>query len=450
MRQSVSASTPLSRFINLLVLALVFFIPISISFVLVIIKAKTGRLSQAASNIAGKLVMTPSQPLHVSVFDFLNFALLMLLIIFFINNKQLFLRYLKKLSSNIIWVIAFIAWGGTSLLANFHAYTHTQWLVCLLYLLKFSSVLLVYFYVMFYFSFGGVFSRLVKTVLLSVFIAAILGVASWYHPSFNTVIIRDRESYFGVLSLLVLFIFNALEWQCQGKYQLSKPWIWFAFVNLVLATFMIINCEKRGVVLAFLLACTFLFLLLRKLRLYFLFVFIGIILAAPQLNHMYHSIFANDNKIYSWEGISPRFSERLRASELSRLLPVDTSYSVTARVARSLESMHLIRNAPIMGVGFWGVQYIYNFLPDTMYFQVLVEMGVVGAGILLIFLFLIMFKSIKLVFRKNFIGYVVLSFLSFFLIAGASANTLYISNVIAICWLFIALLDTYYYQLQEG
>lgn len=224
----------------------------------------------------------------------------------------------------------------------------------------------------------------------------------------------DRMETFGALILVIIFLF--LVYQTENmhiKMTCLKKLTYYAAVFF--ATIAILTSGKRGVelscliTLAALLLSTKLDVIKRGAGLKFVAV-IGVFLCLPNIyidynrsaNLEYNAIYGtsyNSIIVDAYNTINPKKNDTISKSQ-DALVPVTSNeilipivsnldYSGAERVGKLIKTVGLIFDNPFFGIGFYGVRYRYDFLPDSI-FQVILECGAIS-----FFLLLVIFIMIK-------------------------------------------------------
>ncbi len=320
---------------------------------------------------------------------------------------------------------------------------------------------------MFFVRTKGSYVKLIIAFAIGGGIAAVIGLINTHTGWFSGIFVFDRIEFYGILALFIPIGFFILELYYQQNF--SRCWKkWLLNGVIFIASVAILTCGKRTVMLGFIVGFIFVFLRLlnrRNILVYSLLIlsifaasFFSISSQVTRTFELKRAIttisatgFHNSavkQKVPFGSGLAPGIERRFQQSWLARFPIKGLDYSVTARLARWLVSTDMFKKHPMIGIGFYGVQYVDGFLPDNTYFQVLLESGLVG-----LFLFFMIIgagfyssrKCIRFGARdKTFIktyGIVWQGMTITFLVMGLGANVFYVFNLIGIYWIFTALLE---------
>ncbi len=448
----------LDRAIHCLIFLLVFFLPIDLKFTVGFVRGHHERVGQSAINIHNALTFVSQQALHLKITDII--CLFLFVCISFAIAKDW--RIIKKFHSAIYcFIVGFILLTAFSLFYHHAYYSAAQFKVCVLYLFKFAEVSLFYLFTLYFLKTKGAPVRLITAFILGGGMAAMIGLIQNYTGWFSDILVFDRVEFYGILAFFVPFAFCLFEIYGQkNSFQSWKKWLFYYLI--LIASIAILTCGKRTVMLGFLVGLIFILLRLvnrRNILAYGLLILSVLIVSFVSLSSQFTRTFDNEvattishqivkQRVPLGQGLAPRFERRLQDSWLARFHINGLNYSVTSRLARWFYSTDKFKKHPIMGIGFYGVQYVYGFLPDNTYFQVLLESGLIGLFIFFIIICSGFYYSIKCIcfsvrdkpFNKIY-GIVWQGMTITFLVMGIGANVFYIFNLVGLYWIFTALLE---------
>jgi len=132
--------------------------------------------------------------------------------------------------------------------------------------------------------------------------------------------------------------------------------------------------------------------------------------------------------------LAPQYIARLKDSWLAAVSIPGLDYSITERLARWFVAYDHILERPLIGIGFFGSPYVYNFLPDSVFLQVMIETGIIGTlavGVFMVRSWVFSNSSESMAsgrelgvgFKAAFIAMMVM---------GVAANTFYVFNLFGV------------------
>lgn len=341
------------------------------------------------------------------------------------------------------FLVLFAGIGLVALLLNASSYSTAQFSVSLLYLAKFLEVSLIYVFVLVFFRYGGGVPVLLRPVVIAGFVAALLGLFYSFGGSSVGWLIQDRVQFFGTLALLTMISLSIVlsPNPVQPVIGLSRINLWLISA---LMTISIYSCGKRTVIIGFIAGLTYLHIkylsrrIWRKIVVSYL-VFLG--MGSPFLLKQVTRSFNSEGE-HIWDGLETKYADRLMESPIAQVNIPGLDYSITARIGRWFVSFDRILEHPFLGIGFFGSPYVYDFLPDSAFFQILIETGIIG------FLLLGAFMVRSWLFSNKTAGGMPCSrelgigFQGAFvviMIMGLSANSIYIFSLLGMFLAFAAL-----------
>jgi len=421
------------RFFRALIPALVFFLILDIEFSVGSIGGGGERVGNSSTLVNGTLVTSQSQGIGVKVSDVLIF-LLFLSTLILMGVSRVHARIGKSAGVNFLLLAGFVATSLLALVLNKGHYSQAQWLVSLAYLTKFLEVSLVVLFLSMHFRLGGDARPILKATVQGGAIAAVIGLVNPFVEIFFGWFIQDRVHYYGVLSLLSLLWFSALLSPLQVREYFGVPRMFLWAVTLC-SSISVLICGKRTVAVGFI--CGFLYVVscyrsIRNFRKTFALIAIFILATGPFLMEQLERSFGRESQ-YLWEGLSKEYSSAISDSWIASVSIPGLDYSMTERLGKWVVATQAFLSSPVIGVGFWGAPYVYNFLPDSAPFQLLVETGLIG-----IVLIAILFLRTWRVSRDNVrgapghaFGIGVRGGIIVILVMGLTANTIYIFGLFA-------------------
>jgi hypothetical protein len=376
-----------SWLIQLLVPLLLVFLLFDLEYTVSIIQGQGERLRHSMILVNGALVPAGFVNVPVKMSDLIIFIIIIVLLIRFIVYRALPIVERTDLYHHGFLVL-FAGIGFSGLLLNAASYTTAQFSVSLLYLAKFLEVSLTYLFVQAFFKAGGSVPGLLRPVVIAGLVAAILGLfyslgglsAGW--------LFQDRVQFFGILTLLAIICLGIVLSPdfIQPIIGLSRKNLWLI---TALMTVSVYACGKRTVIVGFMSGVTYLHAKYlnrgnwRNIVLsYLVFLVVGLPFLLEQVTR---SFFTRESK-HIWEGLAPEYSARLMESPLAPVSMPGLDYSITERFGRWFVAFDRFLEHPFMGIGFFGSPYVYNFLPDSAFLQVMVETGIIGALVVAVFM----------------------------------------------------------------
>jgi hypothetical protein len=425
-------------------------------------------LGQSSILVGDALHKVYEVPVPIKLLDVVTLILTILLI----SRRKIIFSEIKSAYENNAWrwllfiVGLFYFWAAISILVNVQEYTEPQLLIMGLHLVKLIQVTLV----------GVIMALLVREnpiheisgpLLLGFLLASgvlILNKLGWIVIGTAA---GDRMETFGgiIIGIAMIFHFHRAETR-EGEVSALKQLLYVATV--IVATIAILTSGKRGITVVYL-ACIPFFLLsglfssktIRRNLQYALLV--GFIFSLPNIASDYQSTFEQPynalhgtvyrNEIvslYEKFGSKPAEGRPYWKTEEYRVPFVSNlDYSGAERIGKFIKTIKLSVENLWSGSGFWGVQYKYEFLPDTS-LQVLLETGLIGAALLLLMLYWFWHGTAESRFHEN--GHAtahILVVLVALTILGVFCNPFYMSRLVMM-WMFIAFLFVYPRKLARG
>lgn len=368
----------MSRLIRLLVPLLVVFLLFDLEYIVGTILGQGERLRHSMILVNGVLVPADFINVTVKMSDVITFSIILVLLARIGFNRAPPILERADLY-HYGFLVLFAGIGFAALLLNASLYTTAQFWVSLLYLLKFLEVSLIYIFVLAFFRMGGNTSTLFKPIMIAGGIAAILGLFYSLTGLSAAWLVQDRVQFFGIMALLAMICLGIVlsPNSIQTIIGLSRTSLWLI---IALMTVSIYACGKRTVIVGFLAGLTYLHVKYlsrntwRKIALsYFVFIVAGLPFILKQIARSF-----DRESQHIWEGLAPQYSARLMESPLASVTMPGLDYSITDRFGRWFVAYDHILEHPLMGIGFFGSPYVYNFLPDSALFQVMIETGIIG------------------------------------------------------------------------
>jgi hypothetical protein len=442
MYQKPSQKRYIFRPVFILTLLIVFFLPLDPEIEIATVASDSERIGYSHNLVDGVLVQSESKGIGVKLSD-----LMILMFFFFIVIMR---RHLRQFVFDLdfrqyVFLLVFLAAGFLSLLINIESYSAKQEMILLLYLAKFAEITTIFIIVRYYLFLGYSYRTLIKVFLLSCGLLAVLSIVNkhYFLPGQLAFILPDRVQYTGIMALgsIVCLVYFFTDRETKRKVVgLSNFVVLFLFALLV---FAVIDAGKRTTIFAMILIFPVLTVLIK--RRYFVHVIVLSLLAliaiSPYLSELLSRTILLDTNRPLWSGLAPHHAQIIKESALPGIIPWTLDYSTTERMAKWLQSMDLFFRNPIIGIGFWGAPYKYNFLPDSAYMQLLIDVGIIGTISFLIFFTSIWMKinSININPVKDFFGPIWKGGLILMALMGLSANVVYVFNLMAIIFIFSAL-----------
>jgi len=416
------------------------------------------RVGAAAVNSDGAHIKKESQEIPLKISDLIFISLFFCLICFVSATKDWKIDY--KFWKHYFLVLGFILLTSITIFLN-DSMSITQKIVCYLYLIKFFQATLIYVFTFTYIKFGGsirpIFQGLLITTVIMTFFG-FLGSVSWNLglPLDWSWIIPERIQYFGVLSILSLiwlvFLFKNLP--SVELLGLTKNQL----LVLFLMTFItILLCDKRTVMLAYVVSIFFLFISsvsLREIRKVVGYGFLVLLFTLPFLGGFLDRSFnANDGITRNLAaGLAPKYVELVKDSSFSDIELTGVDSSITERIVKNLYSVQLVYESPFVGSGYWSSPFAHNFLPDSALFQILVETGILGFLLISLFIFTGWSGSKPPIESSSFKGFNIIYRVGtvFIIIGGLAANTVYTFSLFGLLVLLSCLMRLSQFSLLEN
>lgn len=424
-----------------LVTLLVFFLILDLEFAVGAISGQGERVGYSSTLVGDALAPNSSQIIAIKVSDIVSLAIFGLLLMAAALKHELW-TVSKAVLSQYMLLVSFIAVALTALLWNSTLYTSSQLMICLVYLAKFAETSLIFVFACAFFRFGGGLKKLLKAMLMAGLIAAAAGIINAFTGIFSQWLIHDRVQFYGILVLLGSMWLSAVlsGHPTRDSYGLGNRSL---FVAVIVLGVSILVCGKRTVILGMMASFSYIIfchLSKRNLNKIIIMVFALSLIGVPFVGEQIERSFGGES-LSILEGLSEKNSLRLSESWIASIGISGLDYSFTERLARWLTSTDLFFEKPWIGIGFFGTPYVYGFLPDSTLFQLLVETGLLGTLLLLMFFVRNWFLSKRtpnglcaggsgIGFRGALVGLIVM---------GLTANTVYIFNLLGIFFILAAI-----------
>jgi len=304
----------------------------------------------------------------------------------------------------------YFLWASVSILVNAHDYTGSQLVVMGLHLLKLMQVILA----------GVMMSLLIRErdvceisgpLLLGFLLASVVLILNKSGWIVIGSVAGDRMETFGsiIIAIAIIYHFHRVEVR-EGRITLLKQVLYVAVVFF--ASVAILTSGKRGVEFAYL-ACVVLLLInaitssMKHSRNLHYALLAGLLVSLPNIVTDIHRTLGQPyNALHGtvYRADIANLYEKLRNIGLYRPFAADQEqpywlseeyvvpfvsaldYSGADRIGKIIKTINLSVENLWFGSGFWGVQYKYEFLPDTG-LQVILETGLIGAALLLLMLY---------------------------------------------------------------
>lgn len=369
----------MSRLIRLLVPLLVVFLLFDLEYIVSTILGQGERLRHSMILVNGVLVSADFVNVTVKMSDIIIFSIILVLLARIGFNRAPPILERADLY-HYGFLVLFAGIGFAALLLNASLYTTAQFWVSLLYLIKFLEVSLIYIFVLAFFRMGGSTATLFKPIMIAGAIAAILGLFYSLMGLSAAWLVQDRVQFFGIMALLAMICLGIVlsPNSIQTIIGLSRTSLWLI---IALMTVSIYACGKRTVIVGFLAGLTYLhgkYLNRGTWKKIVLSYLVLLTMGFPfLLEQVIRSFFTRESQ-HIWEGLAPQYSARLMESPLASVTMPGLDYSITDRFGRWFVAYDHILEHPLMGIGFFGSPYVYNFLPDSALLQVMIETGIIG------------------------------------------------------------------------
>jgi len=424
---------------------------LDISLPIFSLKSNGETLSQASVlNQDNNLVNSPVASIPIELLDILLiFSFIYLFSKYKKNLLSLFNNIIKVNSIYIKFWFIFCVSIFISILYNFSNYSFLQNIMISLHFIKMIEVG-IFSLLIFYFIKNIENKLLIKNFIIITFFCSIVMLLIELDLLNYRLLIGDRMET-GIILLITLIFFFFLNDEILLKLKYSKSLIIISHINIFFISTVILFSEKRALVLILILITLILILISlinKKYKFSLILLILSFIISASNISSIIdRSIDDKYDGIKKSAYSSYILEEKMveNSPKNNYLLKFLTNLSFhldgsgAERIAKIIYTVDLINIQNFFGTGFWGIKYLYDFLPDSS-LQILIETGPFGTLFFIIFLVSILLsKSYNS--NTKIVKILLLFIISF---AGFFCNPIYMFRVMSFFILIIFFINHLY------